>query len=417
MMDSLSSLLIAAGVASLLGAASLHAIVAALEQLPYAREQKLATRRRPDGRPTMVARIVADAEHTQNAASVGYAVLEPIAIVAWTVVAFWLGNRWDWSDLASTLVAIGVACFIDVLLVRALPRQLGRSAPESAVRLLSGFAWLLMVLTAPVRYIAPVLRRPPLAEASDLIEQAQNALEDDEAELLRSVVGLGGILVREVMVPRTDMVTIASGTTARKAMVLFMRSGFSRVPVARDGVDDLAGVVYLKDVVRVTWDDPKQLDKTVDEFMREPLFVPESLPIDDALRRMQDEVFHMAIVVDEFGGVAGLVTIEDAIEEIVGEVRDEHDSSAPAAVKLPDGSYRVPARFPLDELGELFDIEIEDDAVETVAGLLTKALGKVPIAGATASAHGLVLMAERTEGRRRRLSSIVVRREARDVDE
>jgi CBS domain containing-hemolysin-like protein len=145
--------------------------------------------------------------------------------------------------------------------------------------------------------------------------------------------------------------------------------------------------------------------------MREPEFIPESVPADDLLRRMQDEVFHMAIVVDEFGGVAGLVTIEDALEEIVGEVVDEHDQSAPEPEDLGDGAYRVPARLPLDELGELFDIEIDDEDVETVAGLLAKALGRVPIPGASASAHGLVLTAERTSGRRRRLTWIIARPE------
>ena len=146
--------------------------------------------------------------------------------------------------------------------------------------------------------------------------------------------------------------------------------------------------------------------------MRDPVFLPESVPADDLLRRMQDEVFHMAIVIDEFGGVAGLVTIEDALEEIVGELTDEHDRAEPHAVDLGDGRFRVPARLAIDELGELFDIEIEDDDVDTAAGLLTKALGKVPIPGSTAKAHGLTLTAERAEGRRRRLTWLLVERVA-----
>jgi CBS domain containing-hemolysin-like protein len=213
------------------------------------------------------------------------------------------------------------------------------------------------------------------------------------------------------MVPRTDMITVEAGTPARKAMLLFMRSGFSRVPVTDGGVDETVGVVYLKDVVKATWDHVERLDEPVETFMRPPVFVPESVAVDDLLRRMQTEVFHIAIVVDEYGGVAGLVTIEDALEEIVGDMFDEHDAAEPDAEDLGEGRYRVPARFPLDELAELFDVEIDDDDVETIAGLLAKALGRVPIPGATAHAHGLVMVAERYEGRRRQLASVLVRRE------
>jgi CBS domain containing-hemolysin-like protein len=176
-------------------------------------------------------------------------------------------------------------------------------------------------------------------------------------------------------------------------------------------VDDIVGVLYFKDVVRETWDAPAALDGFVDAVMREPEFVPESLAVDDLLRRMQDDVFHIAVVVDEYGGVAGLVTIEDALEEIVGELTDEHDRAEPEPEPLAAGGYRVPARMALDELGELFDVEIDDDDIDTVAGLLSKALGRVPIPGATASVHGLVMSADRFEGRRRRLSSITVRPE------
>jgi CBS domain containing-hemolysin-like protein len=189
-----------------------------------------------------------------------------------------------------------------------------------------------------------------------------------------------------------------------------MRSGFSRVPVIGDGTDDVRGLLYLKDVVRATWDHQDALETDVDDLMREPVFLPESVPADDLLRRMQGEVFHMAIVIDEFGGVAGLVTIEDALEEIVGELTDEHDRAEPQVVDMGDGRFRVPARLAIDELGELFDIEIEDDDVDTAAGLLTKALGKVPIPGSTAQAHGLTLTAERAEGRRRRLTWLTVER-------
>jgi len=408
------ALLLSAGIASLIGAAVMHAVVAAFEQLPHARERVLAEARRPDGRPTQAARLAKDAEETANAASVVYASLEAIALVSWSLLAWtWAGNL-DWPGWAAALVTMALAAMYSVLLVRAVPRQVGRANPETTVRVLAPVASALIAVSAPIRRVVPALRMPALSEAEDLVEQAHDALEDEDAELLRGVVTLGDTLVREVMVPRTDMVTIAAGTPVRKAMLLFMRSGFSRVPVVGDGTDDVRGLLYLKDVVKATWDRPSLLDQPLDEFMREAEFLPESVPADDLLRRMQSEAFHMAIVIDEYGGVAGLVTIEDALEEIVGELTDEHDRAEPQVVDLGGDRFRVPARLPLDDLGELFGIEIEDDDVDTAAGLLAKALGKVPIPGSTASAHGLVLAADRAEGRRRRLTWLVVERETDD---
>lgn len=403
--------LIVAAVVSVIGAAAMHAVVAALEQVPHARERELAQAVRPDGKPRTVARIVARPRETINASSVVYATAEPVAMVAWTVLALALAQAAGWEWWGGVIVAAVGGIGIALMLIRALPRQLARAYPEPTLRALGPVAWTLVVLTTPLRRIVPDLQRPALSEAEDLVEQAQDTLEREDAELLRGVVNLGETLTRELMVPRTDMITLHAGATARKAMLLFMRSGYSRVPVVGDGTDDVRGVLYLKDVVKVTWDRPDALDEPVDALMREPEFVPESLPADDLLRRMQGEVFHMAIVVDEFGGVAGLVTIEDALEEIVGEVVDEHDQSAPEPEEIADGVFRVPARLPLDELGALFDVAIDDDDVETVAGLLAKALGRVPIPGSSASAHGLVLTAERTSGRRRRLTWILASRE------
>lgn len=404
------TLLVSFGLASLVGAGIMHAIVAAFEQLPHARERAMGEATRADGRPTYAARLSRDSNDTANAASAVYASLEAVALVSWSVLAWTWGKSLGWSGWAVALVTMALAAAYSLLLVRAAPRVMARAHPETTVRVLAPIGVALIALSTPVRRIIPALRMPALSEAEDLVEQAQDALEDEDAQLLRGVVNLGDTLAREVMVPRTDMVTIASGTSLRKAMLLFMRSGFSRVPVVGDGTDDVRGLLYLKDVVRATWNHQDALDTQVDDLMRDPVFLPESVPADDLLRRMQDEVFHMAIVIDEFGGVAGLVTIEDALEEIVGELTDEHDRAEPQPEELGDGRFRVPARLAIDELGELFDIEIEDDDVDTAAGLLTKALGKVPIPGSTATAHGLKLTAERAEGRRRRLTWLLVER-------
>ncbi|MDN4472501.1 hemolysin family protein [Demequina zhanjiangensis] len=405
-----ATLILLAGV-SAVGAGVMHAVVAAFEQVPYAREREIEAARRPDGRPTSAARLAALPDHADAASSVVYSLLEALALVSWAFIAWELadGLGWSWGWMVAGAAGIGAA--LSLLVVRALPRGVARAHPENTLRALAPVAWSLIWLTTPIRAVIPALSYPELTEAEDLVEQAEDALEADEAELLRSIVNLGDTLVREVMVPRTDMITIQAGVPVRKAMVLFLRSGYSRIPVVGDGTDDVRGVIYLKDCVRDTWDRSERLEEPVDALMREPEFVPESVPADDLLRRMQDEVFHMGIVVDEFGGVAGLVTIEDALEEIVGEVVDEHDRTAPEAEELSGGAYRVPARMGLDELAELFDVEIDDEDVETVAGLLAKALGKVPIPGAHAKVHGLELLADRAEGRRRRLTSVVVRRE------
>jgi CBS domain containing-hemolysin-like protein len=242
---------------------------------------------------------------------------------------------------------------------------------------------------------------------------------------LGGVVGVGGALTREVMVPRTDMVTAHADAPVHKALALLLRSGFSRVPVTGDDVDDLRGVLYLKDIVRRLPIAPGEreesddvLDAPTSSLVRPAVFVPESKPVDDLLRELQAGASHIAMVVDEYGGIAGLVTIEDALEEIVGELRDEHDPSAVEVEQVAEGVFRVPARLGRDELGELFGLEVDDEDVDSAGGLLAKALGKVPLPGSAGDIHGLHLVAERVEGRRRRLATVLVseieRREADD---
>jgi CBS domain containing-hemolysin-like protein len=415
MADSGIAWLVGVWVAGVLASACLHALIAAFEQLPSVEERRLAAGRRPDGRRTIVAWLSRDPEHTSNSASVAYAMTEPIALVSLAFIAWALADRlgaaWWWGAIAAAVAG----AFVALVVVRAVPRDIARAHPLGTVRIIGPLASPLLVASAPIRALVPALRRPPLAEASDVVEQAEDALDAHDVELVRSVVELGDRIVREVMVPRTDMITIATGESASHAMRMFLQSGRSRLPVVGAGVDDLVGVLYLKDLLAAVWENKAALARPIDDFARPAAYVPESLPVDDLLRQMQREAIHMAIVVDEYGGVAGLVTIEDALEEIVGEMQDEHDAVEPEAVGLVGGGYRVPARMSLEELGELFGVEIDDDDVETVAGLLAKALGRVPIAGASASAHGLVLQAAGTQGRRKRLAWVAVTREADDT--
>ena len=188
-----------------------------------------------------------------------------------------------------------------------------------------------------------------------------------------------------------------------------MRSGFSRVPVVGDDVDDIRGILYFKDLVSRWEATGGQLDMRAEQMMRPAEFAVEMKPADDMLRQMQAERFHMAIVIDEYGGVAGLVTLEDLLEEVVGELTDEHDRHAIEPEEVEPGVWRVPARYPISELGELLDREIEDEDVDSVGGLLAKAIGRVPLPGATGTLAGVSMTAEEARGRRRQVSTILCR--------
>ncbi|WP_344246922.1 hemolysin family protein [Actinocorallia libanotica] len=250
------------------------------------------------------------------------------------------------------------------------------------------------------------------AELRDLVDLAEQRrlIEPDEREMIHSVFELGDTLVREVMVPRTDIVFIERDKTLRQCLSLSLRSGFSRIPVTGENEDDVVGVAYLKDVVRRLHEAPAQESARVAELMRPATYVPDSKPIDDLLREMQARQIHVAIVIDEYGGTAGLVTIEDILEEIVGEITDEYDNELPRVEALPDGRRRVTARMGVEELAELCGVEIDVEDVETVGGLLAHALGRVAIAGSTAEVAGLRLTAESLAGRRNRIGTVLVER-------
>lgn len=368
-----------------------------------------------------VARLVSHAAAVASAAAFVRLFSEMTATVCLTLAVSTL----DWPWWAVLLTSLAAAAAIAFLLVRVSPRTVGRRHPVRTLVVLSRLLTAVAAVAGLVgRRSAP--RTTPEQDEDELREMVQRvsesqAIEDEEREMFRSVFELRDTLTREVMVPRTDMVVTGEATPLRKALSLLLRSGFSRVPVVGDSIDDLRGIVYLKDVVRRLAPgrdgDDEAWDSPVGALARPAVFVPESKPVDDLLRELRDGSSHMAIVVDEYGGIAGLVTIEDAIEEIVGEVTDEHDPTAPVIEDLGHGRYRVPARLGRDELGELFGLEVEDEDVDTAAGLLAKALGRVPLPGSSGEIHGLHLVADRVEGRRRRLATVLVNRVPAAPDE
>lgn len=242
----------------------------------------------------------------------------------------------------------------------------------------------------------PFASEVELREVVDLAQQ-RGVVAADERRMIQSVFELGDTPAREVMVPRTEMIWIDAGKSAGQATALAVRSGYSRIPVTGDNVDDIIGVVYLKDLVQQTYYSVNGgRDTTVGQVMRPAVFVPDSKPLDVLLRQMQRDRYHMALLVDEYGAIAGLVTLEDVLEEIVGEIADEYDIDEIAPVQgLGDNYFRVSARLPIQSVGELYGVELDADLdVETVGGLLALELGRVPLPGAEVISQGLRLRAE-----------------------
>ncbi|GAA1353693.1 hemolysin family protein [Arthrobacter koreensis] len=331
-------------------------------------------------------------------------------------------NLWL-AGLLATVTMAGVG----FVLVGVSPRQIGRRHVTGVVVLTAGLVSVLRTILGPIpgwlvkvgSAVAPGTQGPDAAffteeEFRELLDRASEAdmIENTEAELIHSVFELGDTKVRSVMVPRTDMVCIDSGSTLRQAMSLFLRSGYSRVPVIEDSADQIVGILYLKDVAaQMHGRDPEAGSQAVDGFCRPVRYVPESKAVGELLQELQRESTHVAVVIDEYGGTAGLVTLEDLIEEIVGEIVDEYDSERPDIEDLGDGRYRLSSKAGIDDLGELFDISLEDDEVDTVGGLLAKALGRVPIVGSEVVVESIVLHAERLEGRRNRVSHVLAWRQ------
>lgn len=238
---------------------------------------------------------------------------------------------------------------------------------------------------------------------------APKEVQDEfEQELIESVDDFTETIVREIMVPRIDMATIQATATLSQAMSLFLRTGYSRLPVRGKSIDDIVGVLYVKDASRIAFENPEKLNDAVTSHMRKAIFVPESVNVDDLLKQMQASSMHIALVVDEYGGVAGLVTMEDVIEELVGEINDEYDRDVSDVEALPDGKYLVNARMSLFDLGELFDLELEDEDVDSVGGLVAKQLGRLAKQGEQVTASGLRFTVQRVEPRRKRLVSVLV---------
>jgi CBS domain containing-hemolysin-like protein len=253
-------------------------------------------------------------------------------------------------------------------------------------------------------------------ELRDLVDQAHESglVEESEHEMIHSVFELGETLVRELMVPRTEMVWIERSKTLRQALSLALRSGFSRIPVIDENLDSIIGIAYVKDLAMRSHEYREaEQNERVDEHLRQATFVPETKSAAELLKEMQRDQIHLAIVVDEYGGTAGLITIEDILEEIVGEIADEYDDDADEIQWVDDNTARVSARLHLEDLAEHLSCELTDEEredVDTVGGYMAKILGRVPIPGSTVTLHGWQITAERIVGRRHRIGTVLVTR-------
>ena len=338
------------------------------------------------------------------------------------------------NALALSLTVV-IMVIVSYVIVGVGPRTLGKQNPHRWARGGAVTAYFLASILGPITTLLIALgnaitpgkgfKYGPFsneAEFRDLVDQAheRGLVESDEHEMIHSVFELGDTLVREVMVPRTEMVWIEKDKSLRQGLSLALRSGFSRVPVVGDGIDNVIGIAYVKDLAKRALDhhEAEQTEK-VDQHMRAATFVPESKMAAELLKEMQRDQIHLAIVIDEYGGTAGLITIEDILEEIVGEIEDEFDDGEEEFFWLNENKARALAGLHVEDLARELDITVEESEyhdVDTIGGMMAKKLGRVPIPGSTILIEGWNITAERPQGRRRRISSVIVEREAAPGD-
>jgi len=399
-------------------AGAFSSVDAALASLSKVRAEELVAEGRSGARRLLT--IAEDPPRFVNTALFLRMLCEITAIVLVTeVVLGYFDRRW-----VAGLVTVAVMLVVQFVVIGVGPRTIGRLHAQRVALASAGLVVFFTKVLGPLPQLLIVLgniitpgrgfsegpfsSEAELRELVDLAEASQ-VIESGERAMIHSVFELGDTIVREVMVPRTDVVFIEHHKTLRQAMSLALRSGFSRIPVIGENLDDIIGVAYLKDVTKRVFDKHEaETTERVESVVRPVMYVPDSKPVDELLREMQAERKHVAVVVDEYGGTAGLVTIEDVLEEIVGEITDEYDQAEVEVEQLANGGIRVSSRFLVDDLEEVCGVAIDDDDVDTVGGLMGKHLGRVPIAGSVVEADGLRFEAEGPRGRRNRIGTVVI---------
>lgn len=335
------------------------------------------------------------------------------------------------SNLAGLSTAVGIMLVLSYVVVGVGPRTL---AKQNAGRWIIPACFVAVILATVLGPITALLiaignaitpgkgfKTGPFAneaELRDLVDQAheRGLVEESEHEMIHSVFELGDTLVRELMVPRTEMVWIEGSKNLRQGLSLALRSGFTRIPVIGENLDSILGIAYVKDLAKRTHEyRDSELTELVRDHLRKATFVPETKTAADLLKEMQRDQIHLAIVVDEYGGTAGLITIEDILEEIVGEIADEYDDDVEELVWITPAQARVSARLHIEDLADKLEIELSEEELEdvdTIGGFVAKSLGRVPIPGSAILLHGWQITAERPVGRRHRIATFLIEKSA-----
>ncbi|GEK87623.1 hemolysin family protein [Microbacterium aerolatum] len=378
-------------------------------------------------RAAALGRIADDLDAHVNAIAFIRVLVEVTAAVLVTAAfTIMFENIW-WAMLAAAVLMTGIT----FVLVSASPRAFGRQRSESMIRGTASIVRGLRIILGPLAQalvvignrVTPGTGRSSFTSEDQLLSMVDEAasndlIEEDDRDLIHSVFDFTDQFVRAVMVPRTEMVTVDAEATTDQAMSLFLNRGVSRVPVVDGEADDVVGVLYLKDLVQFAYrDELSWRTASIRPIARPATFVPESMRAETLLQQMKRDAVHVCLVIDEHGGISGLVTLEDLIEELVGEISDEYDHAAAEVVELGDGRYRVSARLSLDDVGDLFGIELEDEDVDSIGGLLGKAVDQIPQPGVTATIDGLVLTGGASRGRGRGIATVFVERAAGAAEE
>jgi putative hemolysin len=361
-------------------------------------------------------RMLEHPERTVNAVTLAALACQ---VITANLLGIIIGSR---AGALGVVVGIVLNVVVFFVLAEAAPKTWAVEHTDRAALRTSGFLWFLTQFP-PIRlfvrgmlgfvnWILPGkgLKQGPFVTETEIKQMAdvaaeEAAIETEERELIHSIFEFGDTVVREVMRPRPDLVAVESAATVDEAMTVAINGGFSRLPAYNETIDNVVGLVFLKDLAaRAT---AGEGNEPVSTCLRDAHFVPESKRVAELMREMQKEKFHMAVVVDEYGGTAGIVTMEDLLEEIVGEITDEYDIEEPQLERLHDGRLRVPGRTPIDDVNDVLDADLPHEEWDTVAGLVFSTLGHVPAEGECLDFGGYEFCAERVQGRR--IVSVLIR--------
>ena len=373
--------------------------------LSRSRARLLASRAPDNRRAQRLMAVTADRERALGSIAVGRTVAVSAGFTSvYYIVINELGFSWG------AVIATGVIAGVVAALIQSVPRRLAATWPEAfamrfapAIDLLDAtFLIPAAVLEAPARLLARIgaSQRELAPDPTDIevvLEHDQEGIEADEREMIRGVMSIGDRIAREAMTPRPDIGALPAEATLEEAARFVVKRGFSRVPIYQESVDNITGILYAKDIMAALLDES---DQTVTQIARDPMLVPESKLIDDLLTDFRRERVHLAVVLDEYGGTAGLITLEDLVEEIVGEIDDEYDLAATSELaQLVDGELLLDGRAPLGSLQQL-GCQVEHADYDTVAGLLFDRLGRIPSVGDEVQVDGIAVVVEAMDGRR-----------------